>query len=397
MYIRDSGSGLILSYYGGEIYRFGYGELSIDLSGQGSVKFGSQTTIQCQNGGLTVVQGGTSVSQIWRIANTYTDASNFRVLNLSWSTYNAVNYARFGVVTAGTGVSDCPLVLSPSGTGAFILGPMPDGTATGGNARGARAVDLQTQRTTASQVASGANSFIASGSNNIASGSGAIAGGDYCEATNTNAIAIGSSNSATNSAAASFGLVNVSSGLGSITLGGYNTATEPTSIAVGSFSLANRPCQFSQSSGNFSTRGDGQFVRIVGGIKTTSNVAASIRLSAGVSSYGSGDWGSVNAKRITIPSGKLFLFVAKIVGVKSDGTSRACYIREGAIINIAGTTSLVGAITTIGADHEDNAATDVAITADDTNDALDISVTGITSETWRWVAVVEGVEVAYGT
>ena len=68
-----------------------------------------------------------------------------------------------------------------------------------------------------------------------------------------------------------------------------------------------------------------------------------------------------------------------------------------AIVNVAGVTSLVAAAEAIGTDIEDNVLTDVVITADNTNDALDISVTGIAAETWRWVAVVSGLEIAYGT
>ena len=90
-------------------------------------------------------------------------------------------------------------------------------------------------------------------------------------------------------------------------------------------------------------------------------------------------------------------FTARITGIKSDGTAVAEYVRKGVIKRIVNTTSLVGSIETIGTDIEDNALTDVAITADNTNDALDISVTGITAETWRWVCVVEGLEIAYGT
>jgi hypothetical protein len=67
------------------------------------------------------------------------------------------------------------------------------------------------------------------------------------------------------------------------------------------------------------------------------------------------------------------------------------------IKNVGGTTSLVGSVETIGTDIEDNASTDVTVTADNTNDALDISVTGIAGETWRWLAVVDGLEIAYGT
>jgi hypothetical protein len=86
-----------------------------------------------------------------------------------------------------------------------------------------------------------------------------------------------------------------------------------------------------------------------------------------------------------------------ISGIKSDGSAAACFKRKVAIKNVGGTTSLVGAVETIGTDIEDNALTDVTITADNTNDALQIDVTGIAAETWRWVAVVEGLEIAYGT
>jgi hypothetical protein len=143
--------------------------------------------------------------------------------------------------------------------------------------------------------------------------------------------------------------------------------------------------QIAYAAWKFSSRGDAQgSIYILLG-KTTNNTPASLFCQT---------W---NSSRLLIPSGKLLLFTAKIVGVKSDGTAAATYYRKGCIENVGGTTMLVGNIETIGTDHEDNPLTDVSITADNTNDALDISVTGITGETWRWVAVVEGVEVAYGT
>jgi len=58
------------------------------------------------------------------------------------------------------------VVITPKGTGAFILGPKPDGTPAGGNARGNSAVDLQLSRSNQAQVASGANSFAGGGSGN---------------------------------------------------------------------------------------------------------------------------------------------------------------------------------------------------------------------------------------
>jgi hypothetical protein len=46
---------------------------------------------------------------------------------------------------------------------------------------------------------------------------------------------------------------------------------------------------------------------------------------------------------------------------------------------------------------EDDANWDIAITADDTNDAVAITVTGAADTTIRWIARFTGVEMAYGT
>jgi hypothetical protein len=67
--------------------------------------------------------------------------------------------------------------IRPKGTGA-IVAAIPDGTATGGNARGANAVDLQITRTANTQVAGGNNSVISGGGNNSVSQLfGAVLGG----------------------------------------------------------------------------------------------------------------------------------------------------------------------------------------------------------------------------
>ena len=56
-----------------------------------------------------------------------------------------------------------------------------------------------------------------------------------------------------------------------------------------------------------------------------------------------------------------------------------------------------GAVSTIGTDVEDNVSYDVLIQADNTNDALQVQVTGVVGETLRWTIHIEGVEIAYGT
>jgi hypothetical protein len=68
------------------------------------------------------------------------------------------------------------LVIAPNGTGALVAS-IPDGTATGGQARGANAVDLQTSRALATQVASGGGSVVVGGAQNFASSTGGFVGG----------------------------------------------------------------------------------------------------------------------------------------------------------------------------------------------------------------------------
>lgn len=68
------------------------------------------------------------------------------------------------------------LVIAPNGTGALVAS-IPDGTATGGNARGQYAVDLQRIRSAANQIAFSNYSTIAGGFNNLAGGVGSFIGG----------------------------------------------------------------------------------------------------------------------------------------------------------------------------------------------------------------------------
>ena len=90
--------------------------------------------------------------------------------------------------------SNIGLALAPRGAGA-LSAQAPDGGATGGAARGANAVDWQTARTAAAQVASGAQSAVGGGAGNAASGVGAaVAGGSGNAASGPYSWAPGGSN-----------------------------------------------------------------------------------------------------------------------------------------------------------------------------------------------------------
>jgi hypothetical protein len=320
------------------------------------------------------------------------------------------NTVNFTCLKPTGGTTNVGLALVPKGTGAFTLA-VPDGTTTGGNARGTNAVDLQSFRSDASHVASGQSS-VTIGVQNAATASESMAIGRLCVASGlqscamgiqsissgANAVAIGYQVTASGQGAVSLGWVSVASGQYSFAAGRENTASGSYAVSIGSFStasgdfshtfglsaVASRHGMIASAAGTFAAAGDAQAVRFVLRNKTTNNTATTLFLNG-------------SSTRLTVTSGTIIFADVLISGVKSDGSAAACYKRKVAIKNVAGTTSLIGSVETIGTDIEDNASTDVSITADDTNDALQINVTGITGETWRWVAVVEGLEIAYGT
>jgi len=306
------------------------------------------------------------------------------------------NTVNFVCLKPTGGTTNVGIAIVPKGTGAFSLS-VPDGTSTGGNARGAYAIDLQLLRTAATQVAGGIYSFVAGGGS-VASGGYSVAIGRLVNATSEAAIALG--DQCTASGAGAFATSGcTASGANSFAHGGSGTSATNTNAvafglqciasgafttAIGVWGVADRYGQFTHGSAAFSI-GHGQFVRLIASSRTTNATPTLLWLN-----------GALASARFTIPSGKIFAFAARISGIKSDGTAASHYVRKGTIKNVSGTVTLVGSIETIGTDVEDNAATDVAITADDANDALQINVTGIAAETWRWVAVVEGVEIIYG-
>jgi hypothetical protein len=211
----------------------------------------------------------------------------------------------------------------------FILG-QEDGTVAGGNTRGEGAVDLQTIRNNANQVAGGLLSFIGGGEQNRASqpynlvvggyinvantGSySAVVGGrnnttnaNYCFAggglqnqvlsdfstvsggqtniasTNTHATVVGGqSNTASGAHSVAGGISNVASGNeASIALGINNTASGSRSVAIGSLSTAsglNATCFGRQNvaSGGSSFIGGGEANAASGGVSVAFGAYAS--------------------------------------------------------------------------------------------------------------------------
>lgn len=88
---------------------------------------------------------------------------------------------------------------------------------------------------------------------------------------------------------------------------------------------------------------------------------------------------------LPIPLNAVIQAIVLVQGI-SDAGDVARFARQVCAKNVAGTSSLVSSNVTIGAD--DSGTTSLAITVSDTNDTLDIQVTGTSGNNWRWNAVI---------
>jgi hypothetical protein len=211
-------------------------------------------------------------------------AIQLSTLRLGIRSDSSVTTQTSSVIQATT--TNANLVIAPNGTGALIA-QIPDGTATGGNARGANAVDLQMVRNAATAVASGAASVISGGIRNQSSNTYSTVSGGYGNvASGSTATVVG-------------GNGNTASGEWSVTGGRGNTASAQDTVVFGQGN--NATSSFSTVSGGQSnTASTGTHATVVGGSTNTSSGAQSI--SGGLSSVASGSWSVALGRSLTVSS-----------------------------------------------------------------------------------------------
>jgi hypothetical protein len=275
---------------------------------------------------------------------------------------NATIYV--STLTATAAVTDVDIALVPKGVGAFLLA-LPDSTTTGGNKRGNYAVDLQRQRTAATQVASANNSIILGGANNSATATYAtVLGGANNTASATESLVFGDS-SAANS-------------LFGVAFGGY--ATTRSIVGYKAFS-SNAPIA--------SALGNTQMGFLSVSVQTTDATATVLRSDSTAASATNQLYiplNSIVTFQILISAGITGASNAKIWEVKGG-------MKKGSTDN---TVALVGALTTnvLGADS--GASTwSVAVTANTVLGTATITVTGQAGTTIRWNASIITSEVTY--
>jgi len=172
--------------------------------------------------------------------------------------------------------------------------------------------------------------------------------------------------------------------------GYYSTASAQGAHAGGYYSTANKQYQRSLASGRFAAAGDCQYSEIVLRRATSDDTPAELTIN------GSAPSGTTEntSNRFIIPTDKTVACLVIIAARQSDGTS-AFFLRQVLVKNVSGTVSLEGSPQTVGVDINPSAWTVPAITADDTNNSLAITVAGVASTNIRWSATIQAQEISY--
>lgn len=419
----------------------------------------TQATIQSKLGTASTSTSGYLTSTDWNTFNgkqnalTLTTTGTSGAATLVGSTLNIPNYASGGLtyfteaeattspnntvyvdsLTAAGSTTNVDVAIVPKGTGAFTLA-IPDNTTTGGNKRGTNAIDLQTARTNANQVASGNNSIVigvnsrASSNQGVAIGTSATASGvgvalnsngdvtgSNATASNTGAFAVNGGQAsglwsfamgravASNTNAFAFGAYYTgatASGEGSVAIGG-NTASSFGAVAIGgqgnlasgymSYASGNTTSTFGvtgrQTRGYYNTAiGDCQKSEFFLSKRTTDATATTITIGGGVAS---------SSNQVILSNQSSYRFKGSIVGKQSGSTNVASWDIDGLIVrgaNAAATTLAVSNVTLV---QNTPAWGTPTLAADTTNGGLRVQVTGATATNIQWTAVIETTEVIY--
>ena len=272
------------------------------------------------------------------------------------------------------------VVITPKGTGAFIIGPKPDGGTTGGNARGINAVDLQRIRSSQSQVAGG-------------EGTGILCGAQNTSSNFYSSVIGGSANTASANSACAGGQTCTASGTGSFAFGLQSQATALQAVALGNRAVANRIGMQAHANGQIATTGDAQRGAVVMRRQTSDATPVPLSLDGAAPT---GSTITTSTHFILLNNQAVFCDI-KVVARSTSGTDHAAYMRRVLLKRDANaaSTAIIGTVLSPTADIESAGATswDVAITADTTNGGMLITVTGAAATTINWVASVEFMEI----
>ena len=287
--------------------------------------------------------------------------------------------------------TDMDIAIVPNGGGA-ILGNVPDNTATGGDKRGSYAVDLQLDRSSSWQVASGAYSALVGGRNNSPSGSySAIIGGRDNRANSNYSAAVGgydievqalyafgagSEDALINGTYSSAISTDLSSTYGNYTaaIGGYKLYTTTNSrygITTGYYSKLEAYCAINigSSRNNGVSNGYGNSGTTIRNIaaRTTNNTPKKLL------AFDS----DVNGTNLYVPSDYVQTITGTVVCAR-DGANEVRAWEVKIVAKNTGTLSIVNTVIDDLGYDSGLSGVSIAVSADTTNGWVEIEGTGLT-------------------
>lgn len=218
-------------------------------------------------------------------------------------------------------------------------------------------------------TASGGSAGVLGGNSNLASGdNSAVAGGENNEASGAGSVVLGGSD-------------NIASGDSAVAVGGSgNVAEGDNSVAMGRDAYARNESQVAISSGMFMQPGDSQ--TSTHQLRATTQDDTPTRMLIG---SGSGE--------LSLPPGSAWAFEVNVSAYDGNLAAGSWRICGGIGRDFSGNTSLSAEPTLSSWAVDWPQGSGVEVSADDSSEALAITVTGVAGRTIRWVATVETTEV----
>ena len=278
-----------------------------------------------------------------------------------------------GSVASGDNTTAIGLNSEASANYATSFGMSSEATAFGSIAAGYNAVSAGSQSIALGVSRAGGTDSFAAGISSNSSSYGAISGysiamGQNAKTSSTEAIALGPYTQATANAA--------------VSIGAFSDATAQRGFALGNYAKAGSIGKFAFSNQRYAAVGDTQGGLYVLRQQTTNATPIALTTSSG---------GTPSSTQIILPSGSAYAFTGTIVAKQLSSSNAAAWEVKGLIVNQGGTTTLTNSATTV---ISNTPSWGMALSADDTNDALAITVTGAASTIIRWVANIQTSEVS---
>ena len=238
-------------------------------------------------------------------------------------------------------------------------------------------------------TASGVNGFAAVGTHSSstygAKGTASVSLGALGIASGNNSFVLGETNSASGTNAHSYGSYgNIASGNYSLVLGTENSeATGVLSVAIGSRAKSVEKGKIAYSSGRFAANGDSQGALFILRADTTDATATVLTTDNAA---------AASTNQIVAASDTCITFHGTLVAMQNGAQAYGSWEIRGLLVNDGGTTTLANSSTTV---IQNASSWGMALSADNTNNALAITCTGEASHNIRWVANISTSEVTY--